>query len=182
MPVGAIKILLIHHSGLTCKQYIGRQTSKKDETFFLTNHSLSFAYSPPTFQFCQISQAAAKNVSCCCASRSVFHATSWRLFPLTFPGKRMLLTLLLLCSSCPITCLLRCKSMSFDRLTQCVRADTAFSVLQWGYDTPHLPIIFFYFTNLQVLFFCHLFGHKAGAWQVDSAMTCQCKQPFVPPT
>ena len=76
MPVWAIKILLIHHSGLTCKQYIGRQTSKKDETFFLTNHSLSFAYSPPTFQFFQISQAAAKNVSCCCASRSVFHATS----------------------------------------------------------------------------------------------------------
>lgn len=161
---------------------MGKQTSKNDETFFLTNHSLSFAYSPPTFQFFQISQALAKFVSCCCVSCSAVHSSLWRPFPSTFPGKSMLLTLLLLCSSCPITCLLRCKSMSFDRLTQCVRADTAFSVLQWGYDTPHLPIIFFYFTNLQVLFFCHLFGHKAGAWQVDSAMTCQCKQPFVPPT
>lgn len=76
MREGAIKILLIHHSNLTCKQYIGRQTSKNDETFFLTNHSLSFAYSPPTFQSFQISQAAAKNVSCCCTSRSVIHATS----------------------------------------------------------------------------------------------------------
>lgn len=76
MPVGAIEILLIHHSNLTCDQCMGTQISKNDETFFLTNHSLSFAYSPPTFQFFQISQAAAKNVSCCCASRSVFHATS----------------------------------------------------------------------------------------------------------
>lgn len=161
---------------------MGRQTSKNDETFFLTNHSLSFAYSPPTFQFFQISQALAKFVSCCCASRSVFHATSWRLFSLIFPGKRMLLTLLLLCSSCPITCLLCCKSMLFDSLTHSVCPDIAISVLKWVCDAPHLPIIFFYFTNLQVLFFCHLFGHKAGVWQVDSAMTCQCKQPFVPPT
>lgn len=74
--VGTIETKLIHHSNLTCEQRIGKQISKNDETFFLTNHSLSFAYSPPTFQFFQISQAAEKNVSCCCASRSVFHATS----------------------------------------------------------------------------------------------------------
>lgn len=158
------------------------QTSKNDETFFLTNYSLSFAYSPPTFHFFQISQATAKNVSCYDTSCFVFWTRSGVLFPSTFPGKSMLLTLLLLCSSCPITCLLCCKSMLFDCLTHSVCPDIAISVLQWGCDTPHLPIIFFYFTNLQVLFFCHLFGHKRGAWQVDSAMTCQCKQPFVPPT
>ena len=128
-PVWAIKILLIHHSNLTCEQYIGKQTSKNDETFFLTNYSLSFAYSPPTFQFFQISQAVVKNVSCYDTSSSVFCTRSGVLFPSAFPGKRMLLTLLLLCSSCPITCLLCCKSMLFDCLTQCVRADSAISVL-----------------------------------------------------
>lgn len=76
MRVGTIETKLIHHSNLTCEQRIGKQASKNDETFFLTNHSLSFAYSPPTFQFFQISQAAAKNVSCCCTSRLVLHATS----------------------------------------------------------------------------------------------------------
>ena len=130
MRVGAIEILLIHHSNLTCDQCMGKQTSKNDETFFLTNRSLSFAYSPPTFQFFQISQAAAKNVSCYVTSSSVFCTRSGVLFPSTFPGKRMLLTLLLLCSSCPITCLLCCKSMLFDCLTHSVCPDIAISVLQ----------------------------------------------------
>ena len=161
---------------------MGKQTSKNDESFFLTNYSLSFAYSPPTFQFFQISQAAAKNVSCCCTSRSVLHATSWRLFSLTFPGKRMLLTLLLICTWWSITCLLGDKSMLFDRLTQCVRADRAFSVLQRGCDTPHLPIIFFYFTNLQVLFFCHLLGQKDERWHMGGTIACLRMQPYVPPT
>ena len=129
MPVWAIKILLIHHSNLTCEQRFGMATSNNNVTFFLTNHSLSFAYSPPTFQFFQISQASPKFVSCCCVSCSAFHASSWRLFSLTFPDKRMLLTLLLLCSSCPITCLLCCKSMLFDRLTHSVCPDIAISVL-----------------------------------------------------
>lgn len=164
MRVWAIETKLVYHSNLICEQRFGMATSNNDVTFFLTNHSLSFAYSPPTFQFFQISQAAAKNVSCCCTSRSVFHAPPWRLFPLTFLGKRMLLTLLLLCSSCPITCLLCCKSMLFDCLTQCVRADSAISVLWWRGNAPYLPINFSQFTILQVPFFCHLFEHKGGAW------------------
>ena len=76
MRVGTIETKLILHSNLTCEQYIGKQTSKNNETFFLTNHSLSFAYSPPTFQFFQISQASAKFVSCCCVSCCAFHASS----------------------------------------------------------------------------------------------------------
>lgn len=48
MRVGTIETKLIHHINLTCEQHIGKQTSKNNETFFLTNHSLSFAYSPPT--------------------------------------------------------------------------------------------------------------------------------------
>ena len=76
MRVGTIETKLIHHINLTCEQHIGKQTSKNNETFFLTNHSLSFAYSPPTFQFFQISQASAKFVSCCCVSYSAFHTSS----------------------------------------------------------------------------------------------------------
>ena len=41
MRVGTIETKLILHSNLTCEQYIGKQTSKNNETFFLTNHSLS---------------------------------------------------------------------------------------------------------------------------------------------
>lgn len=138
-----VAVTLLNPAGDAARvKRLNAQSSENDVALFLTNHSLSFACSPSTFQILQISRVSERSLSCCRIGCSVFHARSCCPFSTLFPGKSMLFPPSSACFSHAITCFLRCKSMLLHRFTQCVGAGSAISVRCRGCDPPHLPVYF----------------------------------------
>ena len=86
-----VAVTLLNPAGDAARvKRLNAQSSENDVALFLTNHSLSFACSPSTFQILQISRVSERSLSCCRIGCSVFHARSCCPFSTLFPGKSML--------------------------------------------------------------------------------------------